>query len=157
MSRVYKSARGRMVDMDAIKLSNENSIAVGNMKVNARGDKLGPGGHVATGRNQVMDQIYAVNTSSSNNGYSPNDPEVYAERQAQMDQSKAKKLHDLANNLVQTVPEEQAVPNAPASVNPAVDGTASTRGSLASSVAKTTVVTQKPMEDPRKPKGPTRI
>jgi len=150
MSRVYKSARGRMIDMDAVKLSNEDSIAVGNMKVNARGDKLGPGGRVATGRNQIMDQAYAVNTSSGNTGYSPNDPEVYAERQAQMDQSKAKKLHDLANNLVETVPEEQAVPSA------ATDAV-STRGSLASSVAKTAVVTQKPMEDPRKPKGPSRI
>jgi hypothetical protein len=146
-----------MIDMDAVKLSNEDSIAVGNMKVNARGDQLGPGGRVTTGRNQVMDQIYAVNTASTNAGYSPNDPEVYAERQAQMDQTKAKKLHDLANNLVQTVSEEQAVPNAVAVANPAVDSTASTRGSLASSVAKTTVVTQKPVEDPRKPKGPTRI
>jgi hypothetical protein len=146
-----------MIDMDAVKLSNEDAIAVGNMKVNARGDKLGPGGRVEIGRNQVMDQAYAVNTSRTNTGYSPNDPEVYAERQAQMDQTKAKKLHDLANNLVSTVSEEQAVPNAVPAANPAVDSTASTRGSLASSVAKTTVVTQKPMEDPRKPKGPTRI
>jgi hypothetical protein len=147
MSRIYKSARGKMVDMEAIKLANEDTIAIGNMKVNARGDKLGPGGRVDTGRNQIMDQVYAVNNST---GHSPNDPEVYAERQAQMDASKAEKLHNLANSLLTTVSEEDAVPaNA---TQPSA-----TRGSLASSVAKTKVVTQELMVDPRKPKGPTRI
>ena len=39
MSRVYKSARGQAIDIDKVKLTNEQTIAVGNMKVNARGDK----------------------------------------------------------------------------------------------------------------------
>jgi hypothetical protein len=157
MSRVYKSARGKMIDMDAVKLANEDTIAVGNMKVNARGDKLGPGGRVDTGRNEIMDRVYSVNTASTNTGYSPNDPAVYAEREAMMDQSKAKKLHDLAANLISVVPEEAAAPAVP-EVAESTDAPApSTRGSLASSVAKTKVVTQELMVDPRKPKGPTRI
>lgn len=142
MSKVYKSARGRMVDMDKVKIANENALAVGNMKVNARGDILGSGGQVATGRNAVMDRVYAVDSGS----YSPNDPNTHAETQATMEASKAKDLHDLANNLV--------APSNPETPAPATN---TARGSLASSVAKTTAVNQEPMADSRKPKGPSRI
>jgi hypothetical protein len=152
MSRVYKSARGKMIDMDAVKLANEDTIAVGNMKINARGDKLGPGGKVDAGRNEIMDRVYSVNTKT---GYSPNDPEVYAERKAMMENSRAEQLHNLANNLVSVVSEEQAVPEAEA--QPDAESAPATRGSLAGSVAKTKVVTQELMVDPRKPKGPSRI
>ena len=37
---VYKSARGKQVDMGALRLKNEKERAVGNMKVNARGDSV---------------------------------------------------------------------------------------------------------------------
>ena len=37
---VYKSARGKTVDMGALRLKNEQERAVGNMKVNARGDAV---------------------------------------------------------------------------------------------------------------------
>ena len=35
---IYKSSRGKSVDMGALRLKNEKERAVGNMKVNARGD-----------------------------------------------------------------------------------------------------------------------
>ena len=62
MARIYKSARGKSIDMDKIKLSNETTSAVGNMRVNARGDLIGAGGQITQGRNQVMDKVYAVPT-----------------------------------------------------------------------------------------------
>jgi hypothetical protein len=37
---VYKTAQGKSVDMGALRLQNENVRAVGNMKVNARGDQV---------------------------------------------------------------------------------------------------------------------
>ena len=37
---VYRSARGKTVDMGALRLKNEQERAVGNMKVNARGDAV---------------------------------------------------------------------------------------------------------------------
>ena len=46
MAAQHKSARGVAVDMDRLRLANETAIAVGNMKVNARGDQLGPGGKI---------------------------------------------------------------------------------------------------------------
>jgi len=48
--------------MDNLRLANEEIIAIGNMKVNARGDELGPGGQIARTRNQVMDEYYKLNT-----------------------------------------------------------------------------------------------
>jgi len=62
MKKVYKSALGRTIDMDMLRAKNESVIAVGNMKVNARGDELGFGGKVVRTRNQVMDEYYRLNT-----------------------------------------------------------------------------------------------
>jgi hypothetical protein len=142
MSKIYKSVKGKMVDMDKVKLANESVTAVGNMRVNARGDLLGAGGAVAQGRNTIMDQVYAVEPAP----YSPNDPSAHDERQSLIENNKAKELHDLATTLVNTNPE----PEVPANPAPA-------RGSLASSIAKPVTVTQEAMPDPRKSKGPSRI
>lgn len=62
MSRLYRSAQGRVVDIEKLRLANEDTIAVGNMKVNARGDQLGPGGKVIKTRNQIMKEYYQLNT-----------------------------------------------------------------------------------------------
>lgn len=62
MKKVYRSALGKVIDMDNIRLSNEETIAIGNMKVNARGDELGPGGKIVRTRNQIMDEYYKLNT-----------------------------------------------------------------------------------------------
>jgi len=37
---IYKSSRGKPVDMGALRLKNEKERAVGNMGVNARGDAV---------------------------------------------------------------------------------------------------------------------
>ena len=41
-----RTNKGQMLDFDALMIQNEKEIALGNMKVNARGDKLGPGGKI---------------------------------------------------------------------------------------------------------------
>jgi hypothetical protein len=43
---VYKTMQGKEVDMNKLVHQNEMTIAVGNLKVNARGDELGPGGKI---------------------------------------------------------------------------------------------------------------
>lgn len=60
MSNKYRTAHGKMLDIDKLRLVNEKTIAVGNMKVNARGDQLGQGGQVVATRNQVMNQQYKI-------------------------------------------------------------------------------------------------
>lgn len=65
MAKKYRTARGQFVDMDAIRLANEEVIAVGNMKVNARGDQLGKGGKIVKSRNQVMKSHYKKPTKAA--------------------------------------------------------------------------------------------
>jgi hypothetical protein len=62
MSKIYNTAMGKRIDLDSILLKNEEVIAVGNMKVNARGDLLGAGGKIIKTRDQVMKEYYALNT-----------------------------------------------------------------------------------------------
>jgi hypothetical protein len=52
--QIYKSARGKQVDMLKLAKRNEMAVAVGNAKVNARGDKLGPGGTIIKHREAVV-------------------------------------------------------------------------------------------------------
>jgi len=63
MKKTYRTALGKQVDMDHLRLTNEEVIAVGNMKVNARGDELGPNGTIVRTRNEVMSEYY--NTQGS--------------------------------------------------------------------------------------------
>jgi hypothetical protein len=62
MKRVYTTANGKQVNIDALIAQNESTIAVGNMKVNARGDQLGPGGKIEANKNQIMQEYYKLNT-----------------------------------------------------------------------------------------------
>ena len=54
MKLVYTTANGKKINIDAVIATNEDTIAVGNMRVNARGDQLGPGGVVEMSKSQVM-------------------------------------------------------------------------------------------------------
>jgi hypothetical protein len=54
MATNHTTARGTQLNMDRLLLANEKTIAVGNMKVNARGDQLGPGGKIIKTRNEIM-------------------------------------------------------------------------------------------------------
>lgn len=65
MPKIYKSAQGRVVDMEKLRLASEETIAVGNMRVNARGDQIGNGGKVVKTRNQLMREYYDLNSPVS--------------------------------------------------------------------------------------------
>ena len=56
--RMYKTMQGRMVDIDKLRGANENVQAVGNMRVNARGDVLGPNGTIVKKKEKVMKEYY---------------------------------------------------------------------------------------------------
>jgi hypothetical protein len=61
MGRVYTSMQGKPIDMDRLSLKNELTPAIGNMKVNARGDELGPGGQILRTREQILQDYYKNN------------------------------------------------------------------------------------------------
>ena len=56
--KMYRTMQGRMVDIEKLRGANEDVQAVGNMKVNARGDVLGAGGNVLNAKEQVMKEYY---------------------------------------------------------------------------------------------------
>ena len=58
---LVRSMRGKEVDMEKLNLRNEEVPAVGNAKVNARGDELGPGGAIVRTREEVLADYYKQN------------------------------------------------------------------------------------------------
>ena len=54
----YKTLQGKQVDMDLLRQKNELTPAVGNMRVNARGDELGPGGKIVRSREEILRDYY---------------------------------------------------------------------------------------------------
>jgi hypothetical protein len=130
MSKIHRSARGDAVDMDMIRLSNESTIAIGNMRTNARGDQLGPGGKVIKTRAQVMSEYHKLNTDIPHDiPVGPADAETFAVEQQEM------------TNLVTPIAEDTPVTQSSATpqyVKP--------RGSFAEAVAEQTEVTQELLE-----------
>jgi hypothetical protein len=53
--------QGQVIDMDKLMQKHELTPAVGNAKMNARGDKLGPGGKIEKTREQVVAEYYENN------------------------------------------------------------------------------------------------
>lgn len=66
-ARTYKTARGRTIDIGALVLKNENTRAVGNMGVNARGDKIDSMGNVIQSRAELANQRYQSRPSNVTN------------------------------------------------------------------------------------------
>jgi hypothetical protein len=55
--QVHRSMQGKEVDMNKLVMQNEMTVAVGNVKVNARGDELGPGGKIIKKREDVLREV----------------------------------------------------------------------------------------------------
>lgn len=68
MSKTYRSAQGKIVDMTALIAKNEKVRAVGNMKVNARGDTIDSKGKVVKPVTQKVGDSYSktVGNKSAN-------------------------------------------------------------------------------------------
>jgi hypothetical protein len=57
----YKTMQGKAIDMDLLRQKNELTPAVGNARVNARGDEIGPGGKIVKKREDVLRDFYDDN------------------------------------------------------------------------------------------------
>jgi hypothetical protein len=62
--KIYRTAQGRMVDLGAMQLQNENVRAVGNMKVNARGDLIDSHNRTIDSRSQQVNKQYQRQTGN---------------------------------------------------------------------------------------------
>ena len=130
MSKIHRTARGDAVDIDMIRLANESTIAIGNMRTNARGDQLGAGGKVVKTRSQVMQEYHKLNTSVPQDlPIGPAEADNLAVEQSEMT--------NLSTPIAEDVPVTQSSAT-PQYVKP--------RGSFAESVAEQTEVTQELLE-----------
>lgn len=63
--KTYRSMQGKEVDLDKLRVKNELTLAVGNAKVNARGDEIGPGGKIIKKREDVMAEYHTAQPNSA--------------------------------------------------------------------------------------------
>lgn len=61
-----RTAKGRIINIDDVIAAAPHSTAVGNMSINAQGDKLGKGGKVTATREQRTRAYYKEHPQSSN-------------------------------------------------------------------------------------------
>lgn len=87
--KVYKTMQGKPIDMDLLRKRNELTPAVGNAKVNARGDELGPGGKIFRKREDVLADYYRDNPTKV-----PEKTEISPSSQKQEDSKKVVEKED---------------------------------------------------------------
>jgi hypothetical protein len=61
MGKTVRTMLGREIDMDALLEKHQTMPAVGNVRMNARGDELGPGGKVVKKREDQVAAYYENN------------------------------------------------------------------------------------------------
>lgn len=139
---IHKTAMGKSIDMDRVRLENETTIAIGNMRTNARGDELGQGGQIVKTRAQIMQEYYSLNVPvaddtplTQDNGafHFQETPVIIPDSQKQLDEDDLDGGVDSNNGYVKP------------------------RGSLADTVAQSTEVTQTLLTPPSKKNGLQRI
>lgn len=117
MGRTYKTMQGRSIDMDKLRAQNELTPAVGNMKVNARGDEIGQGGKITRTREQVMSTYYENNPKATPDGESNNQQTV--KKSPQNPPSQTLKIEDTpVSEVVQETQVEEPMEEVKQEVNP---------------------------------------
>ena len=147
MSDVRRTAMGDLIDLDMLRLANEETIAIGNAKTNARGDLLGSGGKVIKTRAQLMQEHHNMH------GVLASDDDIYENEQI----AQSNKIAETqpATPMLQKPAQEIAIAE-----NESIPNYTKPRGSFADSVAKQTEVTQElldPAPSRNGPKGIQRI
>jgi hypothetical protein len=115
MPSIYKTARGAMIDIDSLRLANETVVAVGNARVNARGDQIDEYGNIIATRNQVMDRHYNTGQTGTKVNIPRNDTvlsgtqEVNRLAQENANTVDNQKLQDTISKLTQQLAEKEAL------------------------------------------------
>lgn len=156
--KIYRTAQGKTVDLGALILQNENVRAVGNMKVNARGDLVDSNNRPIDTRNQQVSRQYDRQTTNVK------DDAVYSS--AQHAESRGTKKPEVKRAPARPAPSVAVeVPAAPedfdddfvrqpapvAAQEPAAEAAAdpAAGGGLAAAIAKARQIKQEPLKTPR--------
>lgn len=131
-SKIYKSAMGKPVDLGALLLQNEQTRAVGNMNVNARGDTLDSTNRVIDPKNQQVQRQYRRQSNHSSPVTRPN-------KKVKPVQAKpVENIVDPNDNFKDLLQDETESLTTPTLVTSAPE----TRGGLASAIARSREVKQ---------------
>ena len=122
-SRTYRTAQGKTVDLGQLILQNENVRAVGNMNVNARGDRLDSSNRVIDSKNQQVQRQHQRQIATNVSDQTVHTSNVHARR------AKKAAEEDTVDSTTAT-----AVDITPVDITP-VD-TAPTGGGLAAAIAR---------------------
>lgn len=141
--KTYKSAMGKTVDLGALILENEQVRAVGNMKVNARGDVLDSDNQVIDTKTKQVQRQYkkqTVNVSAN----TPISTGTMASRRAKQEEATDELPEDL---FLDEEVEEASIVAEPEPVENS--STSVPRGGLAAAIAKSKEVKQELLKTPR--------
>ena len=140
--KIYKSAMGKTVDLGALILENENTRAVGNMGVNARGDVLDSGNRVIDSKNKQVTRQYKRQT---NTAHIPLTSSKIAAKKAEQELSASTDETDTFELLDDTIDSSDII----SSPDPVEESVAIPRGGLAAAIAKAKEVKQELEKTPR--------
>lgn len=147
MAKTYRTAQGRSLDIEKLRLQNELVSAIGNMRVNARGDQLGPGGRIVKSREEMVNEHYQTATAKSKKNVA--EPDIIPTKGGKSKRVEnfepasiepdpivetASQEVDLEDDFVDPVVEKQLDPDPTTGI---AAGEKSLKGGLARAVAKT--------------------
>jgi hypothetical protein len=142
-SKIYKSAMGKPVDLGALLLQNEQTRAVGNMNVNARGDILDSANRVIDPKNQQVQRQYRRQSNNSSPVARPNKKAKSAPASAPATPAESMvdptdTFEDLLQDDTEPLPTPASAPSVP-----------ETRGGLAAAIARSREIKQELEKTPR--------
>lgn len=127
--KTYRTAQGKTVDLGSLMLQNENTRAVGNMKVNARGDLIDGWNRPIDRRTQQVQKQYDRQVSNV-----LDEPVVMSAAPTASSEAK---------------PAKAPKPSQNASVDPAAEPAPPTSTGLAAAIARARQIKQEPIVTPQ--------
>lgn len=131
--RTYRTAQGKVVDLGALQMKNENVRAVGNMNVNAKGDLLDANNQSIQARNQQVSNQYRKQVKTN-----VSDDAVVSSRRVTPE-----------TTVTSAVPESESAVDKEldnSTEKSTVESAAEDTGGLASAIAKARAVRQAPLK-----------
>ena len=135
-SRTYRTAQGKTVDLGQLILQNENVRAVGNMNVNARGDRLDSSNRVIDSKNQQIQRQHQRQIATNVSDQTVHTSNVHARR------AKKAAEEDAVEPTTTTPVDITPVDTTPVDTAPA-------GGGLAAAIARSRTVVQEKEKTPR--------
>jgi len=148
--KVYRTAQGKTVDLGALQLQNENTRAVGNMNVNARGDLIDGLNRPIKTRNQQVQKQY--NRQVTNVSESP----VVAAAKTETKPAKESKPAKIKKPVIEATPDPQDPQDQPQAHTPTPAAEPPSTG-LAAAIARARQIKQDLIETPHQSSSISKI